>query len=103
MNGLPSFANPANLERSPEVDELAMPAEASSLDFLRAVYRSPSQPMTRRMRAAQIAVEYEHPRLAVTAMVDGRAIGAALERALARSGKVIEHEPPKDAAKPTPP
>ena len=75
-------------------DELDVPADASSLDFLRAVYRSPSQPMARRMRAAQIAVEYEHPRLAVTALMDGKAIGAALERALKRSGKFIDRSSP---------
>jgi hypothetical protein len=43
------------------------------------------------MRAATIAVQYESPRLAVTGVLrDDAGFAAQLERALARSAKVIE-------------
>jgi hypothetical protein len=41
------------------------------------------------MKAAIEAAEFVHPRLAVTAMLNG-GFAESLERALARSGKVIE-------------
>jgi hypothetical protein len=71
----------------------------SSLAFLQAVYRCPNQTLHVRMRAAALCLPYEHPRLAVTAVVDGtKDLGARLSRAIARSAKVIalraiEHEP----------
>lgn len=78
-----------------EADALAVPRDATPLDFLQAVYRSPAQPMARRLRAAIESLRFCHPQLAVTATIDGEAFGAALERAIARSGKVIERsEPP---------
>ena len=105
MNGMPSFANPANLEPMPEADAFAIPADASSLDFLRAVWRSPTQPMARRVRAAIEALPFEHPKLAVTALMNGDAFAAALERAIKRSGKEIERSEPlfehHELAKPT--
>jgi hypothetical protein len=43
------------------------------------------------MKAAIAALPYEHPRLAVTAVVDGTEdLGARLSRAIQRSAKVIE-------------
>jgi hypothetical protein len=59
----------------------------TSLDFLRKVYRSARQPMSRRMRAAIEALQHEHPRLqaiATTNMI-GKDFAAALERAIQRS------------------
>jgi hypothetical protein len=74
------------------VDELELPPDASSLDFLQAVYRDARQPMSRRMRAAVACLPFEFPKLAVTAFF-GDANGdfaAKLELAAARTAKVIE-------------
>jgi hypothetical protein len=63
----------------------------SSLAFLQAVYRCPDQPLHVRMKAAIAALPYEHPKLAVTAVLDGSEdLGARLNRAIQRSAKVIE-------------
>src|SRR5262245_44651150 len=78
---------------------LEVPTEASSLDFLRAVYRCSKQPMHRRLAAAKEAAQYEHPKLSVTAQVNSEDFAAALDRATSRSAKVlsqpkaIEHHP----------
>jgi hypothetical protein len=59
--------------------------------LLQAVYRSADQPLSVRMRAAMAALPYEHPKLAVTAVLDGTEdLGARLSRAIQRSAKVIE-------------
>jgi hypothetical protein len=64
------------------------------LDLLQAIYRSADQPLHTRMRAAMAALPYEHPRLAVTAVLDGADdLGAQLARAIARSHRVIEYRP----------
>jgi hypothetical protein len=63
----------------------------TSLDLLQAIYRCPDQPLSVRMRAAIAALPYEHPKLAVTAVLDGTEdLGARLHRAIQRSAKVIE-------------
>jgi hypothetical protein len=66
----------------------------TSLDLLQAVYRSSELPLSVRMRAAAMALPYEMPKLAVTAVVeaDGDFL-QRLERAIARSAKVIEARP----------
>ncbi|AWO87703.1 MULTISPECIES: hypothetical protein [Bradyrhizobium] len=61
----------------------------TSLDFLQAVYRCADQPMHRRMRAAVAALPFEHPKLAVTAVVNGEGFGAKLEAARARAANVV--------------
>jgi hypothetical protein len=61
----------------------------SSLEFLRAVYSDPGQPIARRMRAAIAALPFEHPKLAVTANIDGGpGFAARLEEAFRRSRAV---------------
>jgi hypothetical protein len=71
----------------------------TSLDLLQAIYRSPDQPLHTRMRAAIAALPYEHPKLAVTAVVDGTEdLGARLHRAIERSAKVIELRVAQEAA-----
>ncbi|MHC2662563.1 hypothetical protein ACMA5K_01405 [Bradyrhizobium diazoefficiens] len=62
----------------------------TSLDFLQAVYRCADQPMHRRMRAAVAALPFEHPKLAVTAVVNGEGFAAKLEAARDRAAKAIE-------------
>jgi hypothetical protein len=75
-----------------ETIELA-PGE-TSLDFLRKVYHSVRQPMSRRMRAAIEALQHEHPRLQATATTNmcGQDFASVLERAIQRSsaGKPIK-------------
>src|SRR5262249_45393217 len=61
----------------------------TSLDFFRKIYHSVRQPMTRRMRAAEFALQFEHPKLGAiaTASMNGRDFASMLERAIERSGK----------------
>ena len=70
-----------------EIIELG-PGE-TSLSFLQRVYRSPKQPMSRRLRAAIEAMPHEHPRLGAVAIgsMNGNDFAAMLEKAIERSGK----------------
>ena len=70
-------------------DSITLPPGASSLAFLQAIYRSATQPMARRLKAASIAIQYESPKLAVTAVVEGSdSLAARLNRAIERSARV---------------
>ena len=71
MNGMPSFANPANLERRVDPEAIEVGPDATPLDFLQAIYRSATQPMQRRLKAATEAAQYVHPKLSVTAALGG--------------------------------
>src|SRR6266581_3896492 len=68
-----------------EPDEMEVAADATPLDFLRAVYRDPQQPMQRRMRAAEAALPFVHPKLSVAANV--YSFTAQMEEASRRIGK----------------
>ena len=74
----------------PELIELG-PGE-TSLHFFQRIYRSIRQPMARRMRAAEFALQHEHPRLGAiaTASMNGRDFAALLERAIRASNKERE-------------
>jgi hypothetical protein len=68
----------------------------TSLEFLRAIYRNPQQPIQRRMRAAIAALPFESPKLAVTVGVNGsQHFAARLEAAIARVSKatIIDARP----------
>ena len=79
MNGTPSFADPANLE--PKTDEaIEVAPDGTSLDLLRAIYRRVDLPLSTRMRAATAALPHEHPKLAVTAMVNEGDFANQLDR-----------------------
>jgi hypothetical protein len=89
MNGMPSFADPANLE--PKVDEaIELAPNATSLTLLQAIYRSSALPLMTRMRAAIASIQFEHPKLAVTANIQAGDFADQLEKATERSRKVIE-------------
>jgi hypothetical protein len=72
----------------------------TSLDLLQAVYLNETLPLNVRLRAAIEAAPYEHPKLAVTAVVqDKHTFAAALDRAIERSeraklieGQVVEEQ-----------
>jgi hypothetical protein len=67
-----------------EPEEMEVAADASPLDFLQAVYRDNRQPMPRRMKAAEAALPFVHPKLQVT--VDAtRNFAALMEDAARRS------------------
>jgi len=77
--------------KEPDKEVVELSADATSLDFLQAIYRDPRQPMQRRMRAAQAAIPFEHPKYAVVAQVGGSEdLAERLRRALAERERVIE-------------
>jgi hypothetical protein len=67
-------------------EEITLPPEATSLDFMQAIYRDPAQPMTRRMRAAVAALPFEHPKLSVNANIDNH-FADQIEEMVRRSGR----------------
>jgi hypothetical protein len=68
-----------------EADEVTVPDDATPLDFLQAVYRDSGQRMPRRMRAAEAALPFVHPKLSVAANV--YSFAAQMEEASRRIGK----------------
>jgi hypothetical protein len=85
MDDLVDLRPTRTAEDEPEVTELG-PNE-TSLDFLQKIYRSASQPIARRMRAASIALPFEHPKLGAVAVsnMTGQDFAAMLDRAILRS------------------
>jgi hypothetical protein len=87
------------LEREQRLsEELAIGPNGTSLTLLQRVYRSATLPLNTRMRAATVAIQFEHPKLAVTANVSDEEFGFRLDQAIQRSGtgpKLIEHQPTK--------
>ena len=97
----------ANLFEDQKPDEIEIPPNGNSLDLLQAVYRRSDLPLTTRMRAAIAALNYELPRLAVTAQITDQDIATVLDRRIAHyqelqrangsklieANKLIEAEP----------
>jgi hypothetical protein len=77
-----------------ELNAIPLPPGATSLDLLRAIYRSPSQPLALRIKAAVAALPFEHPRLSVTvAVAPDDEFARRLELCIARSAAVMERPP----------
>jgi hypothetical protein len=99
MNGTPSFADPANLE--PKTDEaIELEPTGTSLNLLQAIYRNAAIPLTTRIRAAIAALQFEHPKLAVTANVEAGDFAFKLDQAVERSRRVMKDISPMIEAKP---
>jgi hypothetical protein len=81
MNGTPSFADPANLEPKTDV-AIELAPNATSLTLLQTIYRSSALPLMTRMRAALAAIQFEHPKLAVTANIQAGDFADQLDRAV---------------------
>jgi len=72
---------------SVEAEQLAPDGE-TALGLLQEVYRNKRVPLSTRMRAATIAIQYETPKLAVTGYVnDTASFAQALDRAIQRSAE----------------
>jgi hypothetical protein len=83
-----------------QANALQLRPDATSIDLLRAVYRSTSLPLPVRLRAAIAALPHEVPRLAVTALVNEQSFAEILDRRLKRikeiengNGNQIEAKP----------
>jgi hypothetical protein len=70
---------------------------ATSLNLLQKVYRSPAVALMTRMRAAMAALQFEHPKLAVTANVESGDFADQLEQAIKRTRMVPDAKPMIDA------
>ncbi len=68
--------------------QIQLSTNATSLEFLQAIYRDPSQPIQRRMKAAAAALPFEHPKLAVIATGNANDLADRLLHALQASQKV---------------
>jgi hypothetical protein len=92
MIDLPSFAK---IDPEPgEEDELKLAPDATPLDGLRAIYTNGKIPLSTRLRAMTEAAPYVHPKLAVTASIEGKDFAVLLENRLKKlngeKAKVIE-------------
>jgi hypothetical protein len=58
---------------------IELPEQATSLTFLQAIYRSADYPLKVRLRAAALALPFEHPRLSLNAQLTGTATAIEAE------------------------
>ena len=90
-----------------EPESIEVPSDARALDILQAVYRSPRMPLMTRMRAAALALPFESPKLAVTAIVQDKDFASILEARIKHwrsleATKVIEQKVEKPKVEPPP-
>ena len=79
------------------------PDNGTSLDLLRAVYRSVRLPLSTRMRAAGMALQFEHPKLGVSVNVPwNEDFADRLARAVNRSSMVMKTIEPTQTIEQTP-
>jgi len=72
-----------------QADRFELEPNATSLTLLQKVYRSAAIPLSTRMRAAMAALQFEHPKLAVTANVEAGDFAFKLDQAVERSRRVM--------------
>jgi hypothetical protein len=75
--------------------------EITALAYLRSIYQDPLQATHVRMKAAIAALPFEVPKLAVTAVIESGDLADRLDRAIARSARIIDARPAR--AEPPPP
>jgi hypothetical protein len=89
----------------PEPDEPER-LKLDALRYLQMIYRDPQLSTAVRMRAAGLALPFESPKLAVTAVVSEQDFATVLDRRLKRieemKAKVIEAKPAQIGAKSNP-
>ena len=92
------------IEESQKMEgQIQLSTDATSLEFLQAIYRDPNQPIQRRMRAAMAALPFEKPKLSTVTQFNGNDLADRMLRAIAATNRVIEArpvqviEPPKTA------
>jgi hypothetical protein len=86
------------LTTSEKPDEITLSENGTSLELLQAIYRCATLPLPTRMRAAGMALQFEHPKLAVTTNLEGKDFASLLET---RLQKLSEAKPPAIESKPT--
>jgi hypothetical protein len=80
-------------------DPLGIPPDATPLEALVAIYRSPKNDQNVRFKAIAEAAKYMHPRLAVTGIVNEQGLAYRLERAIERSEKAKNGIVPQNGVK----
>ena len=65
-------------------DEIEIGQNGTALELMQAIYRSPTQELHTRMRAAMACLPFETPKLAVTAQVTDMGVAELLDRRLKR-------------------
>jgi hypothetical protein len=87
------MGNFPDMEYKPEAAQQIGEVE-DAYDLHRQVYRNPALPLALRLRSATVALEYERPRLAVTAVINNEEeFAARLEQAVRRSALARQQGP----------
>ena len=81
------------MEYKSKEEPLELGPNGTSLTLLQAIYRNSALPPMTRMHAAVASIQFEHPKLAVTASIQAGDFADQLDRAVERSRRVIEAKP----------